>query len=193
MAAEPVAEDIVTGPPEPKMKSGPSPFQQALQRGQQQLKTHDFVNALRSFGDAVALKPDSAAAHYSRGTMFEHFEQYDAAMRDFQDAIRLEPTSFIAHTQLGSCLSHFRRDNEALVEYQRALELNPNAVLALFGRGNIYYRRKQYAQALADYNKVLELNPRFAPGYQNRAAARQAIGDLAGAAADRRVEQSLRR
>jgi serine/threonine-protein kinase len=193
LAAEPVAEDIVMAPPEPKMKSGPSPFQQAMQRGQQQVKAHDYANALRSFGDALALKPKSAPAHYSRGTVFEHFEQYDAAMRDFQDAIRLEPALIAAHTQLGACLSQLRRDNEALVEYQRALELNPNAVLALFGRGNIYYRRKQYAMALADYNKVLQLNPRFAPGYQNRAAARQAIGDLPGAAEDRRVEQSLRR
>ena len=193
MAEEPHGEELPALPPEPKMKSGPSPFQQAMRRGLQQVKAHDFSNALRSFSDAVALKPDSAPAHYSRGTMFEHIEQYGAALRDFQEAVRLDPRYVFAHTQLGACLAHFRRDDEALAEYQRALALNPDAVLALFGRANIYYRRKQYAAALRDYDRVLEINPRFAPGYQNRATARQTIGDAAGAAQDRRSEQSLRK
>jgi len=193
MADEPHAEEMAALPPEPKLKSGPTPFQQAMRRGEQQVKDREFVNALRSFGDAVALNPQSAPARYSRGTMFEHLEQYDAAMRDFQDAVRLEPGFVVAHTQLGACLAHFRRDDEAMAEYQRALQLNPNAPLALFGRANIYYRHKQYAAALRDYDKLLEINPRFAAGYQNRANARQAIGDGAGAAQDRRTEQSLRK
>jgi serine/threonine-protein kinase len=193
MAEAPHGEELPVLPPEPKVKSGPTPYHQAMLRGQEQVKAHDFANALRSFGDAIALKADSAQARYSRGTVFEHFEQYDAAMRDFQDAIRLDPGFVFAHTQLGACLAHLHRDDEAMAEFQRALQLNPNAPLALFGRGNIYYRRKQYAAAMRDYDRVLEINPRFAPGYQNRANARQAIGDAVGAAQDRRTEQSLRK
>jgi len=191
MADEPHGEDLPL-PPEPKLKSGPSPFQHAMRRGEQQVKARDFVNALHSFGDAVSIDPQSAPARYSRGTMFEHLEQFDAAIRDFQDAVRMDPNFVLAHTQLGACLAHLRRDDEAMKEYQRALELNPNAPLALFGRGNIYFRHKQYAAALRDYDKLIGINPRFAPGYQNRANAREAIGDLAGAAQDRRTEQSLR-
>jgi len=193
MSVEPLAEEFPVAAPEPKTKSGPSPFHQALQRGQQQVKAKDYVNALHSFGDAVALKPDSAQAHYSRGFVFEHFQQYDAAIRDFAEAIRLEPTLVQAYSQMGACLEQQHRDPEALVEFQRALELNPNAPLALFGRGNVYLRRRQFAAAIADYSKLLQLNPRYAPAYQNRAVARQAAGDLAGAAEDRRAEQSLRK
>jgi len=40
---------------------------------------------------------------------------------------------------------------------------------------------------------VLAINPRYAPAYMNRAHAREAIGDFAGSAADKRMEQSLRR
>ena len=193
VAAEPPAEELPVTVREPNLKSGPSPFQQALQRGQQQVKAKDYVNALHSFGDAVALKPDSAQAHYSRGFVFEHFQQYDAAMRDFAEAIRLEPTLVMAHSQMGACLEQQHRDPEALVEFQRALELNPNAPLALFGRGNVYLRRRQFAAAIADYSKLLEIDPRYAAAYQNRAVARQAMGDFAGAAEDKRAEQSLRR
>src|SRR5208282_3590130 len=143
VATEPPVEEFPVAVPEPKTKSGPSTFLQALQRGQQQVKAKDYVNALHSFGDAIALKPESAQARYSRGFVFEHFQQYDAAMRDFQDAIRLDPTLAMAHTQMGACLEQQHRDPEALVEFQRALELNPTAQLALFGRGNVYLRRRQ--------------------------------------------------
>ena len=192
-APEPAEElSMASLPPEPKGGRNGTPYGQAMQRGQQQVKQLDYAGALRSFGDAVQLRPDSPQAHYSRGAIFQHFEQIDAAMRDYNDAIRLQPTMVTAYVGLGNCLVHEHRDPEALVEFQRALELNPNAPMALFGRGNIYFRRKDYRAAIADYDKVLQINPRYAPAYQNRAHARQEIGDFAGAAADRRAEQALR-
>jgi len=193
MAAEPPAEEFPVVAPEPKTKSGLSPLSQALQRGQEQVKAKDWVNALHSFGDAVALKPDSAQARYSRGFVFEHFQQFDAAIRDFADAVRLEPKMVMAYSQMGACLEEQHHDQEALVEFQRALELNPNAPLALFGRGNVYLRSRRFAAAIADYSKLLQINPRYAAAYQNRAIARQAMGDFAGANEDKRAEQSLRK
>ena len=191
--AESAAEELPTIPQEPKTKSGPSPYFQAMQRGMQQMRTNDYANALRAFGDAVQLHPQSAEAVYNRGLAFERLQQYDAAIRDFTQALRVKPTMFIADTQLGVCLVQLHRESEAFVQFQRALELNPNAILALFGRGNIYLQRREFAAAIADYNHVLQLNPRYAAAYQNRAIARQAMGDFAGAAADRRSEQMLRR
>ncbi|MEI9971473.1 MAG: serine/threonine-protein kinase [Ignavibacteriota bacterium] len=192
MAAEPAAEiDFSSMPRDPKMKGGVTPFSQAMQRGQQQVRATDYVSALRSFGDAVALRPDSAPAHFSRGAAFQHLEQFEAAMRDYRNALRIAPQMVQAHVQLGDCLVQLHRDPEALVEFQRALELNPGAILALFGRANIHMRRREFAAALTDYNHVLQIAPRFAPAYQNRAAARQMLGDMPGALADRRVEQSL--
>ena len=194
MVAEPAVEmELPSLTPEPRTKSGSPPYILAMQRGQQQVREHDYAGALHSFGDAVSLRPESAQAHYSRGTVFQHFEQIEPAMRDYTDAVRLDPTMVVAYVGLGNCLAHERRDPEALVQFQRALELNPAAPMALFGRGNIHMRRKQFGAALADYDKVLAINPRYAPAYMNRAHAREAIGDFAGAAADRRVEQSLRR
>ena len=187
------APEDLPGIPDQRANPGPSPYNQALQHGMQQFKTNDYVGALHSFGDAVQLRPESAQAHFSRGIVFAHFQQYDAAMRDFTDAIRLQPGLVGAHTQLALCLTHEHRDQEAFGEFQQALQLNPNAPLALFELGNLYLRHKQFAAAVSNYNRLLGLNPRYARAYQNRAIARQAMGDFAGAAADRRMEQSLRR
>ena len=112
-------------------------------------------------------------------------------MNDFSDALRIDPKTPAPYIALGNCLVHEHRDPEALVQFQRALELKPDAVLALTGRGNIYLRRKQFRQALADYDKALDINARYGPAYLNRARAREAIGDPAGAAADRRSEAAL--
>jgi tetratricopeptide (TPR) repeat protein len=85
------------------------------------------------------------------------------------------------------------RDPEALVEFQRALELNPGALNTLFGRAGIYLRRKQYKLALAAEEKALSMNANFAPAYRNRSHVKEAMGDLAGAAADKQREAELRK
>jgi hypothetical protein len=47
--------------------------------------------------------------------------------------------------------------------------------------------------ALADFDGAIKNNPRFAQAYQNRASAREAVGDLRGAADDRQREAELRK
>jgi tetratricopeptide (TPR) repeat protein len=79
-----------------------------------------------------------------------------------------------------------------LVDFQHALDLNPGLASALNGRGGVYFRRKQYRMALADYDAAIHNKPRFAQAYLNRAGAREAIGDVRGAAEDRRREAELR-
>jgi serine/threonine-protein kinase len=190
---EPIEEsELLPVPPAPKTGPPPTPYLMAMQRGQQQSKDNDFAGALQSFTKAISLRAESAQARYSRGTAYQHLEDNQAAMRDFAEAVRLDPKLAPAYTGVGTCLVRLHRDPEALVEFQRALELKPDAVLALAGRAGVYLRRKQYRLAIADYDKALRINPRFAPAYLNRARAKEAMGDLSGAAADRQREKELR-
>jgi tetratricopeptide (TPR) repeat protein len=98
----------------------------------------------------------------------------------------------LAYASRGVCLVRLRRDPEALGDFQRALQLNPRLAPALNGRGGVYFRRKQFRMALADFDAAIRNNPRFAQAYLNRAHAREAVGDLRGAADDRRREAELR-
>ena len=191
-APEPVEEvELPPLPPEPKTGAAPSPFTLAMQQGQQQVKANDYPGAIQTFTKAISLRRDSAPAYNNRGAARQHLEQFEMAIQDFSEAVRLDPKMVHAYVGWGGCLVRLKRDPEALVEFQRALELKPDAVLALSGRGAIYLRRKQYNTALADFDKALSIDPRFGPAYLNRAHAREAIGDLAGAAADRRAEAAL--
>lgn len=186
---EPVDEEEL--PPPPKNGSNPTPYSVNLQRGLQQVKDNDYPAAVQSFTKAISLRPESAQAHYSRGTAYQRLEQYDAAMRDYSEALRLEPQMARAYLDTGACLVRLHRDPEAMIQFQKALELKPDLMLALMGRAGIYMRRKQYVRALADYDKAISLRPGYGPAYLNRARAREVLGDFAGAAADRKAESAL--
>jgi tetratricopeptide (TPR) repeat protein len=163
-----------------------------FRRGQQQMKAGDYQGAIQSFTKAIALHPKNAQAYASRGSAHQRLEQNEAAVLDYSQAILLAPREAFAYAGRGVCLVRLRRDDDAFADFNRALELEPDLAAALNGRGGVYFRRRQYAQAMRDFNAAIRANPRFAQAYQNRARARQATGDTAGAAADLQTEQRLR-
>jgi tetratricopeptide (TPR) repeat protein len=72
----------------------------------------------------------------------------------------------------------------AIQKLSEALELDPTLALALNARGYAHFRLKQVPEALADFDQALKINSGYVNAYQNRAAARRAAGDKAGADAD---------
>ncbi|HEY1220131.1 MAG TPA: protein kinase [Bryobacteraceae bacterium] len=182
--------------PQPSLPKGgakPAPAAAALQRGHEQMKSRDYPSAIQSFTKAIALRPNFAPAYYSRGLAHQDQEQNEMAIQDYSEAIRLAPDMAPLYAARGVCLVRLRRDADAWVDFQRALELKPDMPSALNGRGVISFRRKQYRMALADFDGAIKNNPGFAQAYQNRASAREAVGDLRGAADDRQREAELRK
>ena len=161
-------------------------------RGMEQMKAHDYQGAVQSFTKAIALHPKNARAYASRGSAHQRLEENEAAVADYSDAIRLKPDGAFAYAGRGVCLVRLRRDDDAFADFNRALELDPKLASAWNGRGGVYFRRRQYKLAIRDYNAAIQANPRFARAYENRARAREALGDTAGATADRKIEEGLK-
>ena len=88
------------------------------------------------------------------------------------------------HHQAGRALMAQGKYVEAIVELTAALEAKPDLVLALNARGFCYYWTKDPQKALKDLDEAIRLNPKYLNAYQNRANARKAAGDTAGAAED---------
>jgi len=199
----PVSLPRTEAPPPPEKLPEPPPAKttgplippkatQQFQLGMEQLKAGDDAAAIQSFTAAIALYPGFAQAYHNRGTARQRLDQNEEAIRDYSEAVRLNPHEPLAFAGLGVCLVRLRRDDEAFAAFNHALELKPDLATALNGRGGVHFRRKQFLLALRDYDAAISANPRFAPAYLNRAHARQAIGDAAGAAADLKMERQLK-
>ncbi|KAL6778214.1 RPAP3 [Auxenochlorella protothecoides x Auxenochlorella symbiontica] len=80
---------------------------------------------------------------------------------------------------------HFRKGrlNEAAASYTTSLKLKPTPA-AFANRAAVYLKRREWDRAEADCSACLELDAGFVKAYHRRATAREALGDMHGAAAD---------
>ena len=90
----------------------------------------NLAHASRASGQAVALDPDSAEAHASRGLVLAISEQYDDAQREFDSAIGLNPNLFEAWFYYGLACTSQGKPEQAAELYIKASEINPADYLA---------------------------------------------------------------
>jgi serine/threonine protein kinase/Flp pilus assembly protein TadD len=165
---------------------------EAFARGQEQLKARDFQAAIQSFTTVIAAQPKRALAFYYRGQAHQLAQENEAAIADYTQAIRFKPEDAFTYVERGICYVRLKKDDEAFADFNKALDLRMDLPAAFNGRGGILLRRKEYEGAIRDYTAALNLNPHNASAYRNRAAAKQAMGDKAGARADRKAAETAK-
>ena len=67
----------------------------------------------------------------------------------------------------------------------RTLKIDPKTAAELGGWDDVTLFMETYAHAIQDYTEAIRLSPKSMDAYRGRAMAEQAMGDTAGAAADR--------
>jgi tetratricopeptide (TPR) repeat protein len=137
---------------------------------------------------------------FNRGYAYAAKDQKERAIEDFDQAIRLNPNYALAFVARG--LAYF--DDRAIEDFDQAIRLNPNYAMAFNDRGRAYFSKgraacrpasfppcalaiAQYDRAIEDFDQAIRLNPNdamAARAYSERAGAKSAKGDFAGAAAD---------
>ena len=179
--------------PEPDSSSKTGPLvAEIMRRGQEQLKARDYQAAIQSFSSVISQQPKRAQAYYGRGEAHRFLLENEAAVKDYDEAIRLRPEDPYPHIGRALSLIRLNRDDEAFKDFNRALEIKADLPAALNARGGILLRRKQFENAIRDFTAALAVNPHFAQAYRNRAAAKQALGDKAGARADRKAADNAK-
>jgi tetratricopeptide (TPR) repeat protein len=85
-----------------------------------------------------------------------------------------------------------KRLDEAMADFAKAIELKPDFALAYRNAGQVYYKARVYDKAVATFSKAIELSPRDSQAYSWRATCRAALGDQAGAQAERTTAAGLK-
>lgn len=119
------------------------------------------------FEKALALAPDSAAAHYYAGNARVDAGRWDEAIACYRKALGLKPDFADAWINLGIALHCCGRLDEALEAFRQALSLQPGVADAHFNLGNAHNERGELDQAAACYGRALQLAPDFVAAYVN--------------------------
>ena len=125
--------------------------------------------ALRHFGDALALDPDFALAHTGVARCYVHLgaqsrlpseEAYPAAQEAAQRAIELDPEIAMGHVSLGLVRLFYDWDLAAARScLERAIELNPGSAEARHWAGYYYMASGHFDEFLETAQVAASLDP----------------------------------
>jgi serine/threonine protein kinase len=138
--------------------------------------------------------PDAADAYHERGISYLMTDQFEHAVEDMNHAIQLGDTNPAqAHSVRGRAHNGLKEWGDAIQDFNEAIRLNSNVGQFYMFRGVAYNARSEFRKAIDDFNQALRLQPNLALAYTHRAQARQGLGDIAGAAADRKQAKDLKK
>ena len=116
-------------------------------------------NAIAAYDVAIRLKPDYAAAHCNRGSLYYALGDYTAALHDYDAAIRLKPERSEGYFNRAVTHFHLQHYTAAVRDYDAALARNPDDVDAYLGRAHANFAMQRYKVALQDYEETLRRMP----------------------------------
>ena len=116
-------------------------------------------NAIAAYDVAIRLKPDYAAAHCNRGSLYYALGDYTAALHDYDAAIRLKPERSEGYFNRAVTHFHLQHYTAAVRDYDAALARNLDDVDAYLGRAHANFAMQRYGAALQDYEETLRRMP----------------------------------
>jgi predicted O-linked N-acetylglucosamine transferase (SPINDLY family) len=140
--------------------------------------------ALASYNQAIAVRPDYAEAHCNRGILLQELKQWDAALASYNRCIEIDSGFYQAYFNRGTLLKQRGRSDAALASYDQAIEINPDYADAYGNRGVLLADLKRWDAAFASFDRAVALKPDFVEVYGNRAEALMQLSQFQAAIAN---------
>jgi tetratricopeptide (TPR) repeat protein len=120
---------------------------------------HDGAEAQAEYRAALAIDPDSAAAHFALGVWLEQAKRYADAQAELARATELAPDNASAWVALGAARAGAGDRTNALAAYDTAAKLAPTLWTAHAGRADVLDAQGRVDEAIAAYEEALKTTP----------------------------------
>lgn len=159
-------------------------YEGLMNEGLDRYRAHEYIEAIKSFSNAIDADPTQADAYYYRGQVFIDINNFPAAKNDFlrvTSKVEDDPEAwnFLGYTQA------LEGDNESAIEsYNKAINLNPDNAMYYYNRGGSLAKLDQLEDALDDFDAAISLGTQTSGVFNNRANTKYLLGDYRGAISD---------
>ncbi len=160
-------------------------------RGAVKDRLGDLKGAKADFTKVIELAPDFAWGWNDRGQINNKLKNYGEAKADFEKARQLKPNWGIPVFNIGLLHSDMGEKDSAISWYKQCLLIDSTVHLAYNNIGVIYFEKKEYDMAITYFTLAIHYYPQYLSAYRNRADAKNAKGDIAGACADIKKAKEL--
>ncbi len=157
---------------------------QLVKLGDELLAENLPFQASRTYGSAMAIKPDEAIAYIKRAEAEQRQGNFSPAIADLERAAQLSSDVLLVSLRLAELYYEVERFDEAAAQYERALELDPSEANVLYKLALVRFRGGREAEALDALNRAAALRDGFWEAYFLRGAVFRALGGLDEAEAD---------
>ena len=167
----------------------PSHAESYFLRGKAYMGVLDAARALPDFSRAIELDPTRPDYFTARAKARLEQKDFPGAIADLTRALEMDPANAEAYLRRGGALREAGEPRRALGDFSRAIDLAP-AADAYFQRAATLQQLGDHGAAVADLTRAIEFSPENPSLYYARARSRAAVGDEAGARADRETGKS---
>jgi tetratricopeptide (TPR) repeat protein len=136
-----------------------------IERGDTALARDDTFAAIEAFTTAIAIKPDSMAAHLKRGEAHRRRKEFESALRDLRRAAALDPLAPYPREILGDVSAAMGRHARAADHYLEYLALDDRAPRVLYKLALARLENGQTASASGYLRQAIALDDRFTEAY----------------------------
>lgn len=160
-------------------------------RGALQMRLLRYDLAYTDFQTALSLEPAHFQANLSLAKLYQAIHEFQAAHETFDKAASIAPDNSIIYEERGNFLIEQKAYPDALADLHKLVALLPEDFYVYAIRADLLGIMEDWGNALADYSKAIELNPYYSDLYSYRAEVKEKLGDLEGAATDRRKYEEI--
>ena len=124
-----------------------------------------LAEATKLCEESVALLPDSAELHFSRGNLYLHADEKALAIASFNRASALNPVFLAAQQNLSRLLLDTEQFEQAEASYRREIELTPEHFGPYHQLGVVLSPLIRNGEAIELFKRAIALNPGSAASY----------------------------